>query len=77
MNGPVVIDFPIPRGELVIFRSYSVSAQGQIAPDAAIGVDTMEDMIQTITGGGGLREHPLDDHPGGEIRGQLRLRHRS
>jgi hypothetical protein len=52
VSGPVVVNFPIPRdrvGDLSL--SFMVNASN-LAPNAAIGINTMDDVIQAIVGGG-------------------------
>ena len=72
VNGPVVIDFPIPAGRTGdIALDFRVN-QGQFRARPEIGINTMEDMIQTIVGGGAYVNIHSTTFPGGEIRGQLR-----
>jgi hypothetical protein len=69
--GPIVIDFPnIPgrTGDFVI--SFRVN-QAAMRVQAAQGINTMEDVIQAITGGNAYVNIHSTTNPGGEIRGQL------
>jgi hypothetical protein len=74
VNGPVVVDFPIPTGRTGDFALTFRVGQGQVRRTPAVGVLDMEDVIQTITGGGGYVNIHSTANPGGEIRGQLTLR---
>jgi hypothetical protein len=72
--GPVVVDFPIPRdrvGDLSISFTVGVAA---LRPNAAIGINTLEDVFQAIVGGGAYVNIHTAAYPAGEIRGQLALR---
>jgi hypothetical protein len=74
VNGPVVVDFPIPTGRTGDFALTFRVGQGQVRRTPAVGVLDIEDVIQTITGGGGYVNIHSTTNPGGEIRGQLTLR---
>jgi hypothetical protein len=75
LNGPVVIDFPIPAGRTGdITLAFRVGA-GQFRPRPEIGIHSIEDMIQTISGGGAYINVHTSTFPGGEIRGQITLAH--
>ena len=72
--GPVVVDFPIPRdrvGDLSL--SFMVNAQN-LRPNPMIGINTMDDVIQAIVGGGAYVNIHTAVFPGGEIRGQIALK---
>jgi hypothetical protein len=69
--GPIVIDFPnIPgrTGDFVI--AFRVN-QAAMRTQAALGIHTMDDVIQAITGGNAYVNIHSTTNPGGEIRGQL------
>ena len=71
VNGPVVIDFPIPAGRTGdLTLSFRVGA-AQLRPRPDIGIHTMDDAIQSIVGGVGYVNIHTSTNPGGEIRGQL------
>ena len=71
VNGPVVIDFPIPAGRSGdLTLTFRVGA-GQFRAQPAVGINTIEDIIQAITGGGAYVNIHTTTNPGGEIRGQL------
>ena len=71
VNGPVVIDFPIPAGRTGdLTLSFRVGG-GQFRPNAAIGINSIEDAIQSIVGGGAYVNIHTTAFGGGEIRGQL------
>lgn len=74
VNGPVVIDFPIPAGETGDMTLMFRVGVNQLRPRADIGINTMEDAIQAITGGGAYVNIHTSKNPGGEIRGQLTVR---
>lgn len=72
--GPVVVDFPIPRdrvGDLNL--NFSVGATG-LRSNPAIGINTIDDVIQAIVGGGAYVNIHTAVFPGGEIRGQIAVR---
>jgi hypothetical protein len=71
VNGPVVIDFPIPTGRTGdLTLSFRVGA-GQLRSRPEIGVNSIDDAIQSIVGGGAYVNIHTSTNPGGEIRGQL------
>jgi hypothetical protein len=74
INGPVVVDFPIPTGRTGDFSLTFRVGPNSMRAQPAVGVVTMDDVIQTITGGGGYVNIHSTTNPGGEIRGQLMLR---
>ena len=74
VSGPVVVDFPIPRdrvGDLSVSFTVNVSA---LRPNPAIGINTMDDVIQALVGGGAYVNIHTATFPAGEIRGQIFLR---
>ena len=74
VSGPVVVDFPIPRdrvGDLSVSFVVNVSA---LRPNPAIGINTMDDVIQALVGGGAYVNIHTATFPAGEIRGQIFLR---
>ena len=74
VSGPVVVNFPIPRdrvGDLSL--SFTVSA-ANLSPNPALGINTMDDVIQAIVGGGAYVNIHTAVFPAGEIRGQIFLR---
>ena len=69
--GPVVVDFPIPPGRTGdLTLSFTVGA-AQLRPNPAIGINTIDDVIQAIAGGGAYVNIHTATYPAGEIRGQL------
>jgi hypothetical protein len=74
VNGPVVVDFPIPTGRTGDFGLTFRVGPNSMRPNAGVGVVSFDDVIQTITGGGGYVNIHSTTNPGGEIRGQLTLR---
>jgi hypothetical protein len=71
INGPVILDFPIPTGRTNdLTLSFRVGV-GQFRPNAALGINTIDDIIQTIVGGGAYVNIHTTANPGGEIRGQI------
>ena len=71
VNGPVVIDFPIPAGRTGDLTLSFRVGEGQFRPNPGIGINTMDDIIQTIVGGGAYVNIHTTTFGGGEIRGQL------
>ena len=69
--GPVVINFPIPTG-----RTGDLPLSFRVGPAAfvarpEIGINTFQDAIQAIVGGGAYVNIHTSQYPAGEIRGQL------
>lgn len=71
--GPVVIDFPGIPGRIGDFVLAFRVNQAALRPQPAIGINTMDDVIQAITGGNAYVNIHSTTNPGGEIRGQLGL----
>lgn len=69
--GPVVLDFPNIPGRLGDFTLSFRLSQTALRPNPAIGINTMEDVIQAITGGGAYVNIHSTTFPAGEVRGQL------
>src|SRR5688500_4808823 len=72
--GALVVAFPIPRdrvGDLSL--SFMVNAQN-LRPNPMIGINTMDDVIQSVVGGGAYVNIHTAVFPGGEIRGQIFLK---
>jgi CHRD domain len=72
VNGPVIIDFPIPTGRTGDLSLTFRVGPGQLRARPEVGVNTFEDAIQSIVGGGAYVNIHSTAFPGGEIRGQLR-----
>ena len=69
--GPVVINFPIPTGRTGdLPLTFRVGASAFVARPE-IGINTMQDAIQAIVGGGAYVNIHTSQFPAGEIRGQL------
>ena len=69
--GPVVINFPIPTGRTGdLPLTFRVGSAAFVARPE-IGINTMQDAIQAIVGGGGYVNIHTSQFPAGEIRGQL------
>lgn len=69
--GPVVLNFPIPSGRTGdLPLSFRLGASAFVARPE-IGINTMQDLIQAIVGGGAYVNIHTSQYPGGEIRGQL------
>lgn len=71
--GPVVVDFPIPArrtGDLAL--TFTVGA-AQLRARPELGIQTIDDVIQAISGGGAYVNIHTSQYPGGEIRGQLEV----
>jgi hypothetical protein len=69
--GPIVLNFPIPNGRTGdLPLSFRIGQAAFVArPD--IGINTMQDLIQAIVGGGAYVNIHTSQFPAGEIRGQL------
>jgi CHRD domain len=69
--GPVVINFPIPTGRTNdLPLTFRLGAAAFVARPE-IGINTMQDAIQAIVGGGAYVNIHTSANPAGEIRGQL------
>ena len=71
VNGPVVIDFPIPQGRTGDLTLSFRVGEAQFRARPEVGIQTMDDIIQSIVGGGAYVNIHTTAFPGGEIRGQL------
>jgi hypothetical protein len=71
--GPVVLDFPNIPGRTGDFTLVFRLSQSALRPNPAIGINTMEDVIQAITGGNAYVNIHSTTNPAGEIRGQIQL----
>jgi hypothetical protein len=72
--GPVVIDFPATiAGRTGDFTMTFRVGEEAFRPRAAVGIHTMEDAIQAITGGNSYVNIHTTQFPAGEIRGQLQV----
>lgn len=71
--GPVVLDFPNVAGRTGDFVLTFRLSQTALRPNAALGINTMDDIIQAIVGGNAYVNIHSTTNPGGEIRGQLTL----
>lgn len=71
--GPVVLDFPGIAGRTGDFVVTFRVNQSAFRPQPAIGINTMDDVIQAITGGSAYVNIHTTTFPAGEIRGQLVL----
>jgi hypothetical protein len=72
--GPIILDFPNVPGRINDFvLTFRLSATA-LRPNPALGINNMEDAIQSIVGGNAYVNIHSTANPGGEIRGQLQLR---
>ncbi len=71
--GPVVVDFPIPAGRTGDFVLNFTVGAAQFRARPEIGINTIDDVIQAIAGGGAYVNLHTATFPGGEIRGQLKV----
>ena len=69
--GPVVIDFPAIAGRLGDFVTAFRVGEASFRPNAAIGINTIDDVIQAVANGNAYVNIHTTTNPGGEIRGQL------
>lgn len=69
--GPVVIDFPAIAGRLGDFVTTFRVGEASFRPAAAIGINTIDDVIQAVATGNAYVNIHTTTFPGGEIRGQL------
>jgi hypothetical protein len=72
--GPVVIDFPAISGRLGDFVTSFRVGQAAFRPNPAIGINTIDDVIQAVTNGNAYVNIHTTTNPAGEIRGQLVLK---
>jgi hypothetical protein len=73
VSGPVVIDFPIPTGRTGDLAQVFRIGIGQFHARPEIGINTIQDAIQSIVLGNAYANIHTSANPGGEIRGQLTL----
>ena len=71
VNGPVVVDFPIPAGRTGDLTLTFRVGNSQFRARPEIGINTIDDVIQAMVGGGAYVNVHTSTNPGGEIRGQL------
>ena len=71
IGGPVVIDFPGIAGRLGDFVTTFRVGEASFRPAAAIGINTIDDVIQAVANGNAYVNIHTTTNPGGEIRGQL------
>jgi hypothetical protein len=69
--GPIILDFPNIPGRVGDFTLTFRLSQAALRQSVANGILTMEDAIQSITGGNAYVNIHSTTNPGGEIRGQL------
>ena len=69
--GPVVIDFPAIAGRLGDFVTTFRVGEAAFRANAAIGINTIDDVIQAVANGNAYVNIHTTTFPGGEIRGQL------
>jgi len=72
--GPVVIDFPGIGGRLGDFVTTFRVGEASFRPAAAIGINSIDDVIQAVANGNAYVNIHTTTNPGGEIRGQLVLK---
>ena len=69
--GPVVIDFPAIAGRLGDFVTTFRVGEAAFRANAAIGINSIDDVIQAVANGNAYVNIHTTTFPGGEIRGQL------
>lgn len=69
--GPVVIDFPNIAGRVGDFATTFRVGEASFRPSPAIGINTIDDVIQAVTTGNAYVNIHTTTNPAGEIRGQL------
>ena len=74
VSGPVVVDFPIPQNRVGDLNLNFTVGASQLRPNPGIGINTIEDVIQAIVGGGAYVNIHTATFPAGEIRGQIALK---
>jgi len=71
VGGPVVIDFPGIDVRLGDFVTTFRVGEASFRANAAIGINTIDDVIQAVANGNAYVNIHSTTNPGGEIRGQL------
>ena len=71
--GPVVVDFPIPQNRVGDMNLNFTVGASQLRPNPGIGINTIDDVIQAIVGGGAYVNIHTAKNSAGEIRGQAKL----
>jgi len=72
VNGPVIIDFPVPAGGISNdFALTGTATTTNLVPRAAQGINSWEDFVQALLLGNTYVNVHSTANPGGEIRGQL------
>ena len=69
--GPVVVDFPAIAGRLGDFVTTFRVGEASFRPNPAIGINTIDDVIQAVANGNAYVNIHTTSFPAGEIRGQL------
>jgi len=69
--GPVVLNFPMPTGRTGDLPLSFRLGRSAFVARPEIGINTMQDAIQAIVGGGAYVNVHTSQFPAGEIRGQL------
>jgi hypothetical protein len=69
--GPVVIDFPAIAGRLGDFVTTFRVGEAAFRANPAIGINTVDDVIQAVANGNAYVNIHTTTFPAGEIRGQL------
>jgi len=69
--GPVVLDFPAIAGRLGDFVTTFRVGEASFRANPAIGINTIDDLIQAVANGNAYVNIHTTTFPGGEIRGQL------
>jgi len=71
VGGPVAIDFPAIAGRLGDFVTTFRVGEASFRATPAIGINTIDDVIQAVANGNAYVNIHTTTNPGGEIRGQL------
>jgi hypothetical protein len=69
--GPVVIDFPNIAGRIGDFATTFRVGEASFRANPAIGINTIDDVIQAVATGNAYVNIHTTTNPAGEIRGQL------
>jgi hypothetical protein len=69
--GPVVVDFPGISGRLGDFVTTFRVGEASFRPAAALGINTIDDVIQAVANGNAYVNIHTTTNAAGEIRGQL------